>query len=75
MFWHWRSWLAAAVPVGLVLLWLRPLVDEKVSHNPSASERARGVADYGQQLVVSSDRHFRSRRRCWAAAARWRSRR
>ena len=58
-FWHWRAWLAAAVPVGLVLLWLRPLVDETVSHNPSASEQARGVAHYGSQLVVSSDRHFR----------------
>ena len=59
VFWHWRSWLAAAVPVGLVLLWLRPLVDETASHNPSATEQARGIAHYGQQLVVSSDRHFR----------------
>ena len=57
--WHWRAWLAAAVPVGLVLLWLRPLVDETASHDPSASERARGVAHYGSELVVQSDRHFR----------------
>jgi hypothetical protein len=58
-YWHWRTWLVAAVPVGLVLLWLRPLVDETASHNPNASEQARGVAHYGPQLVVSSDRHFR----------------
>ncbi len=57
--WHWRAWLAAALPTGLVLLWLRPLVDETVSHNPGASEQARGLAHYGSQLVVSSDRHFR----------------
>ena len=58
-FWHWRVWLAGAIPTGLVLLWLRPLVDETVSHNPNAAEQARGVAHYGPQLVVSSDRHFR----------------
>ncbi len=58
-FWHWRAWLAGAVPVGLVLLWLRPIVDETLSHDPSAGERARGLAHYGSQLVVSSDRHFR----------------
>jgi hypothetical protein len=58
-FWHWRAWLVAAVPVGLVLLWLRPLVDETLSHNPSPSERANDIAQYGSQLVVSSDRHFR----------------
>ncbi len=59
MTWYWRAWLAAAVPVGIVLLWLRPLVDETVSHDPSAGERARGLAHYGSQLVVSGDHHFR----------------
>jgi len=58
-FWHWRAWLVAAAPVGLVLLWLRPLVDETLTHNPSAKTRAQGLAHYGSQLVVSSDRHFR----------------
>jgi hypothetical protein len=42
-----------------VLLWLRPLVDETLSHNPDAATRANGLAQYGSQLVVSSDRHFR----------------
>ena len=59
LFWYWRTWLVAAVPVGLVLLWLRPLVDETVSHNPSAGEQARGVVQYGSQLVVTNDHHFR----------------
>ena len=57
--WHWRAWLVAAFPMGLVLLWLRPIVDETLSHNPSARTRAAGIAQYGSQLVVSSDRHFR----------------
>jgi hypothetical protein len=57
--WQWRAWLVAAVPTVLVLLWLRPIVDETISHNPSAGERARGLAHYGSQLVVSNDRHFR----------------
>src|SRR5207342_1504884 len=58
-FWQWRAWLVAAVPVGLVLLWLKPLVDETLSHNPGPGERARAIAQYGSQLVVSNDRHFR----------------
>ena len=58
-FWHWRAWLVAAVPIGLVLLWLKPLVDETLSHDPGAAERARGLAHYGSQLVVSGPHHFR----------------
>jgi hypothetical protein len=58
-FWQWRAWLAAAVPVGLVLLWLRPLVDETVSHNPNAAEQARGIEHYGSSLVVTGPHHFR----------------
>ena len=50
---------AALVPTGLVLLWLKPIVDETISHNPSAGERLRGVAHYGDQLVVTNDHHFR----------------
>ncbi len=75
LFWHWRAWLAAALPAGLVLLWLRPLVDETVSHNPSASEQARGVAHYGRQLVVGAIGTSGSRRRSSDAAAPSRSRR
>ena len=58
-FWYWRAWLVALVPIGLVLLWLRPIVDETLTHDPSASTRAADLAQYGSQLVVSSDRHFR----------------
>ncbi|HST18950.1 MAG TPA: hypothetical protein VLK36_14895 [Gaiellaceae bacterium] len=59
----WREWgpafAAALVPVGLALLWLRPIVDETRSHDPSAAERARALQHYGNQLVVSSDSHYR----------------
>ncbi|MGN6797389.1 MAG: hypothetical protein ACTHKS_04520, partial [Gaiellaceae bacterium] len=57
--WEWRSYLAAAVPVGVVLLWLRPLVAETRSQNPSPVERARALKLYGDQLVVSGPHHFR----------------
>ena len=59
----WREWApafaAALVPVGLALLWLRPIIDETRSHDPSATERARALQHYGDQLVVSSDSHYR----------------
>jgi hypothetical protein len=57
--WEWRSWLAGAVPTGLVLLWLRPLVDETVSHNPGPQERLRALRHYGDQLVVTNVHHYR----------------
>jgi len=57
--WRWRAWLVAAVPTGLVLLWLLPIVRETVSHDPGPGEQARGIIHYGSQLVVSSPRHFR----------------
>jgi len=59
----WREWApafaAAVIPVGLALLWLRPIIDETRSHDPSATERARALQHYGDQLVVSSDSHYR----------------
>ncbi len=59
----WREWsplfAAAAVPVGLALLWLRPIVDETRSHNPSPAEQARAIAQYADQLVVTNARHYR----------------
>jgi hypothetical protein len=57
--WEWRSYLAAAVPVGAVLLWLRPLVAETRSAYPSDVERARALRQYADQLVVSGPHHFR----------------
>jgi hypothetical protein len=59
VWWEWRLWLAAAIPTGLVLLWLKPIVDETISHNPSAGERLRALKQYGTQLVVTNDHHYR----------------
>jgi hypothetical protein len=56
---EWRSYLAAAVPVAAVLLWLRPLVGETRAHNPSDVERLRGLQQYADQLVISGPHHFR----------------
>ena len=59
----WRDWAptfaAAVVPIGLALLWLRPIIDETVSHNPNAVERARALRQYADQLVVSNAHHYR----------------
>ena len=59
----WREWAptftAAIVPIGLALLWLRPIVDETVSHDPSTGERARALKQYADQLVVTNEHHYR----------------
>jgi len=57
--WEWRNWLVAAVPTGLVLLWLKPIVDETISHNPGAGELKRGLIQYQDQLVIDGPHHFR----------------
>lgn len=57
--WEWRSYVAAAAPVGAVLVWLRPIVAKTRSYDPSESERLRGLRHYGDQLVVSGPHHFR----------------
>jgi hypothetical protein len=60
---EWRAWApavaAAIVPTGLALLWLKPIVDETLSHNPGPGERLRAIQHYGSSLVVSDDRHYR----------------
>ena len=60
---EWRAWApalaAAVVPTGLVLLWLKPIVDETLSHDPGPRERLRALGQYGSSLVVSDDRHYR----------------
>jgi hypothetical protein len=56
---EWRAYLAAALPVGAVLLWLRPLVNETRAHDPSDVERLRGLQQYGDQLVIAGPHHFR----------------
>jgi hypothetical protein len=53
---EWRRSAAAvatfALPLGAVLLWLRPLVEATAAVSPGAAERARAVAQYGDQLVL-----------------------
>jgi hypothetical protein len=56
---EWRAYVAAAVPVAAVLLWLRPLVKETRAHDPSDVERLRGLQQYADQLVISGPHHFR----------------
>ncbi len=47
---------AAAVPLGAVLAWLRPLVGATAAHTPDAAERARALRQYRDQLhVVGAD--------------------
>jgi hypothetical protein len=60
---EWRRWApaaaAAVVPTGLALLWLKPIVDETVSHDPGPAERLRALRHYGDQLVVTDLHHYR----------------
>ena len=60
---EWRrsavALVAASVPVVLAFLWLRPLVDETLSHNPSEAEKQRALGHYSGELVVSSIHHYR----------------
>jgi hypothetical protein len=58
----WREWrdalrigtalVAVLVPTSLYALWLRPLVEDTVSHRPDEGERARGIAHYAGQIDV-----------------------
>jgi hypothetical protein len=58
----WREWrdalrigaalIAVLVPASLYALWLRPLVEDTVSHRPDDVERARGLAHYAGQIDV-----------------------
>lgn len=50
---------AACVPTGLVLLWLRPLVDETLTHNPDPATLASGLAKYADALQIWSTHDFR----------------
>jgi hypothetical protein len=50
---------AAAIPSALAALWLKPLVDETLSVNPTAAVQRATLAHYGSELVVVSIQHFR----------------
>jgi len=56
---EWRMYVAAAVPVAMVLVWVRPLVQDTRAHDPSEVERLRGLQQYADQLVISGPHHFR----------------
>ena len=43
---------AVLIPAGLYALWLKPIVDETVSHRPDAAERARQISHYHGQVDV-----------------------
>jgi len=51
--------VAAAVPFGAVLLWLRPIVAETAAHTPDADEQARALRQYADQLHVLGDGSYR----------------
>ncbi len=49
---------ALLVPTGAVLLWLRPIVNETISHDPGPAEKVRALRHYGEQLDIwSLDRY------------------
>jgi hypothetical protein len=50
---------AACAPAFAVYLWLRPLIDETHTHNPSAASKREALLHYAGQLVVSSSDDFR----------------
>ena len=43
---------AVLIPAGLYALWLKPIVDETVTHRPDAAERRRQIAHYAGQIDV-----------------------
>lgn len=47
------------LPALGVVLWLAPIVEDTASHDPSAAERARGLAHYVGQIDVFSPTRFR----------------
>lgn len=49
---------ALALPAGAFAAWLLPIVRDTASVDPGAAERARGLAQYATQLVVSSPHRF-----------------
>ncbi len=65
---QWRDWRSAPVALGcafvptiLILLWLRPIVEETVSVGPDAAERMRSLRHYASQLTIFGEHDFRLR--------------
>jgi hypothetical protein len=55
---EWRRTVAAlgaaVVPAAAVYLWLRPLIDQTLTHNPSAVSVRQYLLHYSGQLVIGS---------------------
>ena len=49
---------ALALPAGLFAAWLYPILRETRSVSPGAAEKARGLAQYHDQLVISSTHSY-----------------
>jgi hypothetical protein len=43
---------AVLAPAGLYALWLKPIVDETVSHQPDAAKRAEAISHYRGQIDI-----------------------
>ena len=43
---------AVLIPAGLYALWLKPIVDQTVTHRPDAAERAQQIAHYRNQIDI-----------------------
>jgi hypothetical protein len=60
---EWRTWLlagtAAVVPTLGALLWLRPLANESLAHDPTRQALAAGLQKYALELDVWSVDRFR----------------
>ncbi|MEI8105466.1 MAG: hypothetical protein WCH31_06460 [Actinomycetes bacterium] len=60
---EWRRSLAALaaalIPTGLAVVWLKPIVDETIAHNPGPAEQARALRHYAGELSVTSIHHYR----------------
>jgi len=52
---------ALLVPMGAVVAWLLPIVQDTASHAPSGFERRRALAHYATDLVVSSPASYHLR--------------
>jgi len=46
---------AVLIPAALFFLWLLPVVTTTASHQPSAGEKERALAHYGEQLQIVGD--------------------
>jgi len=53
-----RALGACLVPTAIAVAWLKPIVDQTLSHNPTAEAKAVGLRHYAGELSVSSPTHF-----------------